>query len=71
MGSGLFGFWLRFRSVTGRCGHAPSLKRGLPKPCQSVSQSKDVPLRGKQCQKPKTLAPRDYTISGKALVPLG
>jgi len=28
-GSGLFGFWLRFRSVTGRCGHAPSLK-----PCQ-------------------------------------
>src|SRR5580698_1504013 len=28
-GSGLFGFWLRFRSVTGHCGHAPSLK-----PCQ-------------------------------------
>jgi|SRR5580704_8408077 hypothetical protein len=28
-GSGLFGFWLRFRPVTGRCGHAPSLK-----PCQ-------------------------------------
>jgi hypothetical protein len=24
-GSGSFGFWLRFRSVTGRCGHAPSL----------------------------------------------
>ena len=28
-GSGLFGFWLRFRSVTGHCGHALSLK-----PCQ-------------------------------------
>src|SRR5579871_6437180 len=25
-GSGLFGFCLRFRSVTGHCGHAPSLK---------------------------------------------
>ena len=25
-GSGLFDFWLRFRSVTGHCGHAPSLK---------------------------------------------
>jgi hypothetical protein len=24
--SGLFGFWLRFDSVTGRCGHAPSSK---------------------------------------------
>ena len=65
-GSGLFGFWLRFRSVTGRCGHAPSLKRGLPKPCESVSQSGDVPLRGKQCQKPKILAPHGYTISRKA-----
>jgi hypothetical protein len=32
MGSGLFGFWLRFRSVTGHCGHAPSLKpRQKPK----------------------------------------
>jgi hypothetical protein len=29
LGSGLFGFWLRFRSVTGHSGHAPSLK-----PCQ-------------------------------------
>ena len=29
LGSGLFGFWLRFRSVTGRCGYAPSFK-----PCQ-------------------------------------
>src|ERR1700684_4395222 len=29
-GSGLFGFWLRFGSVTGRCGHAPS-----PKPRQN------------------------------------
>jgi len=45
-GSGLFGFWLRFRSVTGHCGHAPSFK---------------------PCQKPKILAPRSYTISGKAL----
>ena len=27
-GSVPFGFWLRFRSVTGRCGHAPSLKPG-------------------------------------------
>jgi hypothetical protein len=25
-GSGLFGFWRRFASVTGRCGHAPSAK---------------------------------------------
>jgi hypothetical protein len=25
-GSGSFGFWLRFRSVTGRRGHAPSLR---------------------------------------------
>ena len=24
-GSGSFGFWLRFRSVTGHCGHAPLL----------------------------------------------
>jgi hypothetical protein len=24
-GSDAFGFWLCFRSVTGRCGHAPSL----------------------------------------------
>ena len=28
-GSGVFGFWRRFGSVTGRCGPAPS-----PKPCQ-------------------------------------
>ena len=48
---------------SGHCGHAPSLKRGLPKPCQSVSPSKDVPLRGKQCQKPKILAPFGYRIS--------
>src|SRR5580692_6367837 len=47
LGSGLFGFWLRFRSVTGHYGHAPSLK---------------------PCQKPKILAPHNYTISGKALL---
>src|SRR6202050_5965047 len=29
-GSGLFGFWLRFGSVTGHCGHAPA-----PKPRQN------------------------------------
>jgi len=28
-GSGLFGFWLRFRLVAGPCGHVPALK-----PCQ-------------------------------------
>ena len=87
LGSGLFGFWLRFRSVwlpkpcesgaqsrralrakqSGRYGHAPSLKRGLPTPCQSVSHIKDVPLRGKECQKPKILAPRGYSIFEKAL----
>jgi len=70
-GSGLFSFWRRFRSVTGRYGHAPSLKRGLPKPCQSVSQSKDVPLRGKQCQKLKILAPSGHRIFLKALSPQG
>jgi hypothetical protein len=26
MKSGLFGFWLRFDSVAGRCGHSPSSK---------------------------------------------
>jgi hypothetical protein len=30
LGSGLFGFWLRFGSVAGRSGHAPS-----PKPRQN------------------------------------
>jgi hypothetical protein len=55
-GSGLFGFWLRFRSVW------------LPKPGQSVSQNKDVPLRGKQCQKPKILPLRGYSILLTALM---
>jgi hypothetical protein len=36
--SGLFDFWLRLASVTGRCGHAPSAK-----PCQ---KSKILAPRG-------------------------
>jgi len=32
------------------------LTRGLPKPCDFVSQRNDVPLRGKQCGRPKSLA---------------
>src|ERR1700722_18761977 len=32
------------------------LTRGLPKPCNFVSQRNDVPLRGKQCSQPKSLA---------------
>ena len=62
-GSGLFGFWLRFGSVTGHCGHAPSPKRGLPKPATSQFPQKRRTLRDPWCQNPKILAPTGHTIS--------
>jgi len=39
-----------------RSGTSSLLTRGLPKPCDFVSQRNDVPLRGKQCGQPKSLA---------------
>src|SRR5580704_13664659 len=56
VGSGLFGFWLRFRSVTGRCGHASSLK-----PCQKpkILAPRGYRISGKALMTKECLNPND------------
>jgi len=49
-GSGSFGFWLRFRSVTGRCGHAPSLSLAKTPKFLAAGQLQYFFKRSKVCR---------------------